>query len=102
MIDPQTCLGCKEPTNPSHPDYTIGHFVNRTPADDGWLCGYCGGFECDECEKDIYVDCEVRLKDCGYNYHEVCAIKLIKQGTLDESDIEYGLSDDWNNWSEEE
>lgn len=98
--DGDICLGCKKPTNPSHPDYELGHFVNRTPCDDGWLCGYCGGFECYECGEDIYVDSEVRLNYSGdsYNIHEDCAIKLIRAGEIEESDIEYGMSD----WALEE
>lgn len=97
-IDPQACQGCGKPTNPKHPKNERGYFVNRTPADDGWLCGHCGGFECDECDKDIYVDCEVRIKEHGYNYHEECAIKMIQEKRLEECDIEWGMSE----WALEE
>jgi hypothetical protein len=93
-IDPadgDICRGCLKPTNPKHPNYEQGHFVNRISTDDDWYyCGYCGGFECDKCEEDIYIDCEVRTED-GCNYHEDCALKLIKAGELDEDHIEWGL-----------
>ena len=92
------CQGCGKPTNPNHPKYERGYYVNRTPADDGWLCGYCGGYECDACDKDIYVDCEVRIKEHGYNYHEECAIKLIRANRLEVCDIEWGMSE----WALEE
>lgn len=61
----------------------IGKFVNRIPVDtgdiDGWGCAECSGFECDECEKQIYLDTEVRVEfvdeDGKYhygNYHHDC------------------------------
>jgi hypothetical protein len=54
-------------------------FVNRIPADadyevtdannkiifaegeyrDGYACGECGGFLCDRCDEQIYIDCDV-------------------------------------------
>mgnify|MGYP000005706854 FL=1 len=67
----------------------IGKFVNRIPADredeetgeylDGYACAECAGFECDECDKPIYLDCETRVEfqdDGGKfhygNYHTEC------------------------------
>lgn len=57
----------------------IGKFVNRIPVDDGWGCAECSGFECDECDKQIYLDHEVRVdfidEDGKYhygNYHHDC------------------------------
>ena len=67
----------------------IGKFVNRIPAeyDDyeareskyGYACAECAGFECDECEKQIYLDHEVRVEfvdEAGKyrygNYHADC------------------------------
>lgn len=67
----------------------IGKFVNRIPADrddyetgeykDGWACAECAGYECDECGKGIYLDCETRVDytdDMGKwhygNYHTEC------------------------------
>jgi len=88
--EPQTCIGCRKPTNPNHPDYEIGYFVNRIPADDGWLCAHCGGFECNECGEDIYIDCEVRI-DSGNNYHLDCARKLVRLGALTLRDIKWGF-----------
>jgi hypothetical protein len=67
----------------------VGKFVNRIPADrddyetgeykDGWACAECAGFECDECGKGIYLDCETRVEfvdekgNYRYgNYHTEC------------------------------
>lgn len=66
----------------------ICKFVNRIPADiddfetgeyrDGWACAECAGFQCDECGKGIYLDCETRVEffDNGNyhygNYHTEC------------------------------
>lgn len=61
----------------------IGKFVNRIPVDngewDGWGCAECSGFECDECEKQIYLDHETRVEfmdEAGKyhygNYHTEC------------------------------
>jgi len=67
----------------------IGKFVNRIPADttdeetgeykDGYSCAECAGFECDECDKPIYLDCETRVEfqdesgEYHYgNYHTEC------------------------------
>ena len=56
-----------------------GLFVNRIGVDDGWGCAECSGFECDECDKSIYLDCEIRVEytdaQGAYhygNYHEEC------------------------------
>lgn len=55
-----------------------GLFVNRISTDDGWACAECAGFECDECNKQIYLDCEIRVdyeKDGTFhygNYHKEC------------------------------
>ena len=61
----------------------IGKFINRIPVDngewDGWGCAECSGFECDECEKQIYLDHETRVEfedeEGKYhygNYHTEC------------------------------
>ena len=66
----------------------FGLFVNRIGGDfmneegetiDGWACAECGGYECTECDKTIYIDCEIRVDfvdDQGNhhygNYHEEC------------------------------
>lgn len=55
-----------------------GLFVNRISCDNGWSCAECAGFECDECGKQIDIDCEVRVdyEEDGVshygNYHEDC------------------------------
>lgn len=66
----------------------FGLFVNRVGGDfmnddgetiDGWACGECAGYECNECNQQIYIDCEIRVEyedtDGKYhygNYHEEC------------------------------
>jgi hypothetical protein len=71
-IDP--CIECGETTvafiDAAHLKY-VG--IDRTPADGGWLCGACGGYECDECGKPIGVDEEVRVGvDRPTNFHDTC------------------------------
>ena len=70
------CIYCKRSTAFGAGD---GLFVNRLPVDDDWACAECAGFECDECEKQIYLDCEIRVEftdeEGQYhygNYHEEC------------------------------
>lgn len=74
VIDP--CVWCKRSTSPSA---GLGLFVNRIPSDDGWACAECAGYECYECNKQIYLDCEIRVdytdeKGMWHygNYHEEC------------------------------
>lgn len=74
MIDP--CVYCQRSTAFGAGD---GLFVNRIPTDDGWACAECAGFECDECNQNIYLDTELRVEytdDDGKfhygNYHEEC------------------------------
>jgi len=66
-IDP--CVYCKESTA-----FGNGRFVNRIPSDDGYACAECAGYECDECNKQIYLDEEVSVEDdkgC-WRYHQKC------------------------------
>jgi hypothetical protein len=73
-VDP--CVYCKRSTAFGA---GFGLFVNRIPVDDGWGCAECSGFECDECNQQIYIDCEIRVEftdeEGNYhygNYHEEC------------------------------
>jgi len=90
IADP--CIYCGDSTafGSTREDGTlIGKFVNRIPADredeetgehlDGYACAECAGFECDECDESIYLDCETRVDfvdDSGKfhygNYHTAC------------------------------
>jgi hypothetical protein len=65
MIDP--CVYCGESTAAG-----FGKFVNRLPVDDGWGCADCSGFECEECEKQIYLDEDIYDKDETGHYHPAC------------------------------
>jgi hypothetical protein len=65
MIDP--CVYCGESTA-----FGFGKFVNRLPVDDGWGCAECSGFECDGCEKQIYLDSDVTDSNGEGHYHEQC------------------------------
>ena len=40
----ELCRDCGEDTS-----FGSGKFVNRIPADDGWVCAECMLFDCDEC-----------------------------------------------------
>jgi hypothetical protein len=64
VIDP--CYYCGESTA-----FGFGRFVNRLPVEDGWGCAECSGFACDECDKQIYLDADVRDEN-GYFYHANC------------------------------
>jgi hypothetical protein len=69
----ENCIHCGEPT-----ERGSGKFVDRIPADDGWACAECAGYECDECHQGIYIDTETRVdnEENGVwhygNYHEDC------------------------------
>jgi len=72
-IDP--CVDCGRGTAGVLPGTKILIGINRVPTDDGYLCELCAGYDCDECDQPIAVDCEVRAPDTGegfYNYHEAC------------------------------
>ena len=67
----QYVKGCDEQTSSTHA-FTVavtafghGKFVNRIPCDDGWGCAECSGYECDRCDKQIYLDCDVTPDQCG-------------------------------------
>jgi len=80
------CVYCDESTEfgaTREDGSLIGKFINRIPVGtedgDGWGCAECSGFECDECEKQIYLDHEVRVEfvdEAGKyrygNYHADC------------------------------
>jgi hypothetical protein len=81
LTDP--CVYCGESTTlgATRPDGSlILKFINRVPYDlDGFACGECAGFECDECGEQIYIDCETRVEfvdESGHfhygNYHTEC------------------------------
>ena len=86
MTTNDNCVYCGESTafGATRADGSlIGKFINRIPVDngewDGWGCAECSGFECDECEKQIYLDHETRVEfedeDGKYhygNYHTEC------------------------------
>ena len=86
MTTTDNCVYCGESTafGATRADGSlIGKFINRIPVDngewDGWGCAECSGFECDECEKQIYLDHETRVEfedeDGKYhygNYHTEC------------------------------
>ena len=77
VIDP--CIYCGLSTA-----FGSGRFVNRIPADrenyetgeylDGFACAECGGYECNECREQIYIDTETRVENAqGFaNYHTDC------------------------------
>ena len=81
-IENDACVHCQRSTAFNSGN---GLFVNRIPTDDGWACAECAGFECDECEQQIYLDTEVRVdyeKDGVFhygNYHEDC-YSFLKHG----------------------
>jgi hypothetical protein len=65
VIDP--CAWCGESTA-----FGFGKFVNRIGVDDGWGCAECAGFECDICQKQIYLDEDITDKEEWGHYHPTC------------------------------
>ena len=65
VIDP--CFHCNESTA-----FGSGKFVNRIGYDDGWACAECSGYECDKCDKVIYLDTDVSDEHEWGHYHTWC------------------------------
>ena len=42
----------------------------------GWGCAECSGFECDACDKQIYLDCDFADANDEGHYHEECVPKV--------------------------
>jgi hypothetical protein len=64
VIDP--CVYCSNSTA-----FGSGNFVNRIGHDDGWACAMCAGYECDRCDKQIYLDEDYGINEEGH-YHWEC------------------------------
>ncbi len=64
-IDP--CVHCGESTA-----FGYGKFVNRLGWDDGWSCAECAGYDCDVCDKSIYLDEDRRWNNSKAHVHEEC------------------------------
>lgn len=47
----QNCIDCGHSTK-----FGTGLFVNRIPADDGFICPNCAAFDCDRCGQKIPID----------------------------------------------
>ena len=54
----QKCVACSCDTSPGS-----GRFVNRIPADDGFLCTKCAAFTCDRCDQLIAIDEDLTPQD---------------------------------------
>ena len=67
VIDP--CEICAESTA-----FGSGNFVNRIGYDEGWACANCAGYECDLCDKNIYLDEDHSINEEGH-YHWDCLAK---------------------------
>jgi len=63
-----TCIDCGDDTA-----WGSGKYVNRVPADDGYLCADCQLLECDLCEETIELDCDIKVY--GNVYCEACLVK---------------------------
>ena len=62
------CINCGEDTS-----FGSGRFVNRSPADDGYICPECLTLDCDACGEDIELDADIKVNGCVY--HEHCLIE---------------------------
>ena len=60
------CIHCKRDTS-----FGSGLFVNRIPADDGYICPECGAYTCDRCGKPIAIDEDIGTEEVFGNsdYH---------------------------------
>lgn len=72
----QCCDECGRDTR-----FGSGLFVNRIPADVGYICPDCASLECDRCNEKIEVDEDILLDssfghaqalDGAYRVHEAC------------------------------
>jgi hypothetical protein len=78
VIDP--CVHCGESTA-----FGFGNFVNRLGWDEGWSCAMCAGYECDACDKNIYLDEDWTLEPEGYengdegHYHWACLPEVSRE-----------------------
>jgi hypothetical protein len=64
---PERCADCGEPTC-----FGSGRFVNRIGVNEGWGCAGCSGYECDACDKPIYLDADITDKAEQGHYHPYC------------------------------
>ena len=88
------CIDCGKPTlgiMTMADGSTIGVGISRLSYDDGWRCGECAGFECDACEKNIYLDEDITI-DMGENgnnrYHYDCLTPELKLLAIEQGEIE--------------
>ena len=83
------CVSCGEDTT-----FGSGRFVNRIPADDGYMCSECASYECDRCGKLIGFDEDISpemvfgenfenqlypFSDGSWKLHEECLTKEEKK-----------------------
>ena len=80
------CVSCGEDTT-----FGSGRFVNRIPADDGYMCSECASYECCRCGKLIGFDEDISpdmvfedddpsvFPDGSYKVHEECLTKEEKK-----------------------
>jgi hypothetical protein len=88
------CIDCGKPTlgvMTMADGSTVGIGINRLSYDDGWRCGECAGYECDACEKNIYLDEDITI-DMGENgnnrYHYDCLTPELKLLAIEQGEIE--------------
>ena len=63
----EKCQECGDSVMPGS-----GKFVNRVPADNGFICAECCCYDCDACDKVIGFDEDVPGKDGEGHYHVEC------------------------------
>lgn len=63
------CRSCGHDTS-----FGSGRFVNRVPADDGFICAECCQYECDVCDELIPFDEDIWVEHPTqpYRAHEHC------------------------------
>ena len=77
---------------------TVGIGINRlgyidsNQGIDGWLCGECAGYECEECGKTIYLDEDISIETEEYGnnkYHEECLTTELRLLAIEQGELDY-------------
>ena len=93
------CLDCGTPTlgvMTMADGSTVGIGINRlgyvdtNKGIDGWLCGECAGYECEACDKNIYLDEDITIvNEQGWNekYHDDCLTPELRKLAIEQGEL---------------
>lgn len=89
------CLDCGKPTlgvMTMADGSTVGIGINRLSYDEGWRCGECAGYECEECGENIYLDEDISIETEQYGtnkYHEECLTTELRLLAIEQGELDY-------------